>query len=108
MTTRPASTPGPRTREMNLYLEYFHLVASGRKTIEVRVQYPNLRNLKPGDHIRFVCGQDECLTVVKRVARYDSFEQMIDGEVPEQVESRLPAGAAVGSNHLRRIYGPGE
>jgi ASC-1-like (ASCH) protein len=56
MTTRPRSSTGVRACEMNLYRRCFDLVATGRKTIEVRVQYPNLRNLKAGDHIRFVCG----------------------------------------------------
>ncbi|MFI7704119.1 ASCH domain-containing protein [Nonomuraea sp. NPDC049480] len=27
---------------MSLYRRYFDLVAAGRKTVEVRVQYPNL------------------------------------------------------------------
>ncbi|MEV7970537.1 ASCH domain-containing protein [Sphaerisporangium sp. NPDC088356] len=40
-------TTGVRAREMNLYRRYFDLVAAGRKTIEVRVQYPNLRTLSP-------------------------------------------------------------
>ena len=68
MTARPAAVPG--IREMNLHRRYFDLVASGEETIEVRVQYPKLRNLAEGDHIRFVCGRDDCLTRVKRVALY--------------------------------------
>ena len=40
MTARPASSTGVRAREMNLYRRYFDLVAAGRKTMEVRVQYP--------------------------------------------------------------------
>lgn len=52
------------------YRRYFYLVAVGRKTIEIRVQRPELRKLKAGDHIRFICGQDDVLTQVKRVARY--------------------------------------
>jgi len=54
MTARPAVTTGIRAREMNLFRRYFDLVSAGRKTIEVRVRYPNLRRLTPGDHIRFV------------------------------------------------------
>lgn len=42
MTARPAAVPA---REMNLYRRHFDLVASGEKTIEVRVRYPNLGNL---------------------------------------------------------------
>lgn len=67
---------GVRAREMNLFRRYFDLVSAGRKTIEVRVRYPNLRRLRHGDHIRFVCGRDDCLTRVN------------------------------GSPYTRRIYGP--
>ncbi len=48
MTARPATKTGVRTREMSLYRRYFDLVAHGTKTIEVRVQYPNLHTLKAG------------------------------------------------------------
>ncbi len=74
MTARPAATTGARAREMNLYRRYFDLVANGTKTIEVRVQYPKLRSFKAGDYIRFVCGRDDALTKVKRVARHASFD----------------------------------
>jgi hypothetical protein len=58
MTARPAAT-GARAREMNLYRRYLDLVAADGKTIEVRVQYPNLRKLAAGDCIRFVCDRDD-------------------------------------------------
>jgi ASC-1-like (ASCH) protein len=102
MTSRPA--PGVRAREMNLYRRYFDLVAAGRKTVEVRVQYPKLRDLKDGDHIRFVCGRDDRLTRVKRVTRYDSFEEMLDGEGPANVEPDSPRDQQLVDIH--RIYGP--
>ncbi|MCW2913640.1 MAG: hypothetical protein JWN52_1708 [Actinomycetia bacterium] len=91
MTVQRTTSTGVRAREMNLYRRYFDLVASGRKTIEVRVQYPNLRNLKAGDHIRFVCGRDDALTRVKRVAHYSSFEEMLDTEGPAGVNPDSPA-----------------
>lgn len=90
MTARPATAPAVRAREMSLFRRYFDLVASGEKTIEVRVQYPSLRNLAGGDHIRFVCGRDDCLTEVKRVTVYPSFEAMIDAEGPEKVNPTSP------------------
>lgn len=104
MTARPATTTGVRAREMNLYRRYFDLVAAGTKTIEVRVQYPNLRNLAAGDHIRFVCGRDDALTRVKRVARYTSFEEMLDTEGPERVNPTSPRDQQLAN--IRRIYGP--
>ncbi|MEU4232495.1 ASCH domain-containing protein [Nonomuraea sp. NPDC026600] len=93
-----------RVREMNLYRRYFDLVATGRKTIEVRVQYPNLRTLTAGDHIRFVCGRDDALTRVKRVARYASFEEMLDTEGPAKVNPDSPRDQQL--TNIRRIYGP--
>jgi len=104
MTTPPAATTGVRAREMNLYQRYFDLVAAGQKTIEVRVQYPNLRKLAAGDHIRFVCGRDDALTIVKRVTRYRSFEEMLDGEGPEKVNPGSPRDQQLAN--IRRIYGP--
>lgn len=89
---------------MNLYRRYFDLVANGSKTIEVRVQYPNLRKLTAGDYIRFVCGHDETLTRVGRVSRYDSFEELLDTEGPGKVNPTSPREQQLAS--IRRIYGP--
>ncbi|MFC4906887.1 ASCH domain-containing protein [Actinomadura gamaensis] len=104
MTARPTTTTGVRAREMNLYRRYFDLVANGTKTIEVRVCYPNLRTLKAGDHIRFICGRDDALTRVKRVARYASFEELLDTEGPEHVNPTSPRDQQLAN--IRRIYGP--
>ena len=104
MNAHPATAPAMRAREMNLYRRYFDLVANGTKTIEVRVQYPNLRALAAGDHIRFVCGRDEALTRVTRVARYSSFEDMLDTEGPENVNPTSPRNQQLAN--IRRIYGP--
>ena len=103
MTACPAAT-GVCRREMNLYRRYFDLVAGGRKTIEVRVQYPSLRKLAAGDHIRFVCGRDDAHTIVKRVTRYRSFEDLLDGESPEKVDPDSPRDQQLAN--IRRIYGP--
>jgi ASC-1-like (ASCH) protein len=104
MNAHPNIETGVRACEMNLYRRYFDLVASGRKTIEVRVQYPNLRSLAAGDRIRFICGSDDALTRVKRVTRYASFEQMLDTEGPERVNPDSPREQQLAN--IRRIYGP--
>ncbi|GAB1689426.1 ASCH domain-containing protein [Krasilnikovia sp. M28-CT-15] len=104
MTAHPAAEEPPRAREMKVYRRYFDLLATGRKTIEVRVQYPNLRNLAPGQLIRFVCGRDEALTRIKRVARYESFEHMLDAEGPANVNPDSPRHQQLAN--IRRIYGP--
>ena len=68
------------------------------------MQYPNLRSLKAGDHIRFVCGRDDALTRVKWVSRYGSFEEMLDAEGPANVNPDSPREQQLAD--IRRIYGP--
>ncbi|MEV6806435.1 ASCH domain-containing protein [Streptomyces sp. NPDC017405] len=76
-----------RVHELNLYRRYFNLVTAGQKTIEVRVKYPHLKDLAAGDAIRFrIKGTDEtCHVLVKRVTEYKTFEQLLDGEGPANV-----------------------
>jgi len=104
MNARPDFDNSAPTREMNLYRRYFDLVASGRKTIEVRVQYPNLRSLAAGDQVRFFCGTDNALTRVKHVAHYTSFEQMLDVEDSVQVNPDSTREQQL--TNIRQIYGP--
>ncbi|MBA2811738.1 ASCH domain-containing protein [Streptomyces sp. KM273126] len=80
-------TAAARVRELNLYRRYFDLVAAGEKTIEVRVKYSHLEDLAPGDVIRFrIKGTDEsCDVRVKRVTEYKTFEELLDGEGPANV-----------------------
>ena len=103
MNSRPTDT-GVRTYEMNQYRRYFDLVASGRKTIEVRVQYPNRRSLTAGDNIRFICDEDDALTRVKRVSHYISFEQMLTAEDATRVNPDCTREQQLAD--IRRIYGP--
>jgi ASC-1-like (ASCH) protein len=46
--------------------------------------------LAAGHRIRFAGGRDEVLTVVRRIARYSSFEDMLRGEGPEKVNPDGP------------------
>jgi ASC-1-like (ASCH) protein len=47
---------------MSIYKQHFDLIASGTKTVEVRVGYPSIRRIAAGQLIRFVSGDEECLT----------------------------------------------
>jgi ASC-1-like (ASCH) protein len=69
-----------RAREMPIYKRYFDLIASGKKTVEVRVAYPSNQRLQPGQLLKFTCRGEECLTHITRVARYRTFEEMFDHE----------------------------
>ena len=57
--------------------EYLDQILNGRKTIEVRVGYANIRRLQPGDVLMFSA---EYRYRIRRVARYDTFDQLADCE----------------------------
>ncbi|MEV5875786.1 ASCH domain-containing protein [Streptomyces sp. NPDC052101] len=95
-----------RVHDLNLYRQYFDLVASGRKTIEVRVKHPHLSDLAAGDIIRFrIKNTDEVYTVlVKRVTEYADFEALLDGEGPANVNPTATRDEQL--TNIRSIYGP--
>ncbi|SHI08533.1 ASCH domain-containing protein [Streptomyces sp. 3214.6] len=95
-----------RVRELNLYRQYFDLVAAGTKTIEVRVKYPRLAGLAAGDVIRFrIKGTDEtCAVEVKRVTEYTDFEALLDGEGASNVNPTATREEQL--TNIRAIYPP--
>lgn len=95
-----------RVRELNLFRQYFDLVAAGSKTIEVRVKYLHLADLSAGDVIRFhVKGTDEtCEVKVKRVTEYPDFEALLDGEGPANVNPTATREHQLAN--IRTIYPP--
>lgn len=57
-------------------------ILMGRKTIEVRVAYPNLTRLSPGDRLRL---NGQYLFVIRRIARYRDFEELLAHEDPAAI-----------------------
>jgi ASC-1-like (ASCH) protein len=57
--------------------EYLEFIKSGEKRIEVRVAYPQLRGIKPGDKLIF---NDSVPAVVTEVKRYETFRQALREE----------------------------
>lgn len=66
-------------RTINIRRPYLELISSGSKTIEVRVGYPRMRKIASGD--------SSCRTRVTKVAKYESFEAMLDIEDNEAIGS---------------------
>ncbi|MDA5281062.1 ASCH domain-containing protein [Streptomyces sp. Isolate_45] len=101
-----STAPAHRVHHLNLYRQYFELVASGTKTIEVRVKYPHLKNLTAGDRIEFRIKDTEerCEVEVLRVAEYATFEALLDGEGAERVNPAASRQQQL--ENIRAIYGP--
>lgn len=95
-----------RVHELNLYRQYFDLVAAGTKTIEVRVKYPHLADLAAGDTIRFrIKDTDEtCEVRVVRVTEYVDFETLLDSEGPANVNPTTTRDEQLAN--IRAIYPP--
>jgi ASC-1-like (ASCH) protein len=91
-----------RARDMPIYKRYYDLIANGTKTIEVRVAYTSMLRIKAGDQIRFTCRNENTLTRVKRVTRYNSFDEMFDHERAEAINPT--AGRAEQLQAVREIF----
>ena len=103
MTARPTE-PVVRAHEMGIYKRYFDLIATGRKTTEIRVNDSSRKKIKEGSLIRFRCQSDQVLTRVTRVTRYANFDDMF---AHESVASVNPlASREEQLANIRQIYPP--
>ncbi|MBX3100135.1 MAG: ASCH domain-containing protein [Salinibacterium sp.] len=102
MENRPNFGDQPRARDMAIYKKYFDQIATGDKTIEVRVGYSSMKRIKPGQLLRFVCRDESCLTKVIRVATYSTFEEMFTAEDPDAVNPGQDVTSQI--QEIRRIF----
>ena len=103
MNNRPDTLP-VRAHEMGIYKRYFDLIATARKTTEIRVNDSSRKKIKEGSLIRFRCQGDEVLTRVTRVARYTSFDEMFDHESVSSVNPLATREDQLAN--IRQIYPP--
>jgi ASC-1-like (ASCH) protein len=104
----PDPSGAPAVRTMSIYRRYLRLIAAGSKAVEVRVGYPSMRKIAAGDRIRFVSGDEECLTTVTRVTEYPSFEAMLDHEDAGSIGADEHGSREELLAAIRTIYPPGK
>lgn len=73
-------TEPPAQHALNIRKPYFDLIATGSKTIEIRVGYPKIRRMAVGDSLRVTSGDDTLTTRIAALNAYPSFEAMLDAE----------------------------
>lgn len=104
MSLRPDFRNRPRARSIAIYKRYFDLIAEGSKTIEVRVGYSSMKKITAGQLLRFTCRNEECLTRVKRVANYPSFEALFASEDAKTINPHQPPEEQM--REIRSIFPP--
>ena len=90
-----------RTKALWIKDEYLWLILAGRKTIEVRVGYSNIKRLQVGDRLLL---NDQHPFVIRRVGRYASFEELLAYEDAVSIAPDVPPGQLL--EKLRAIYPP--
>ncbi|USG99556.1 ASCH domain-containing protein [Thermococcus argininiproducens] len=68
--------------------EYLEVIKNGAKKIEVRVAYPQLKNIKPRDKILF---NNEVPAEVVSVKKYETFRQVLREEPLEKIFPDKPS-----------------
>jgi putative hydrolase of the HAD superfamily len=88
---------------------YLAQILDGRKTIEVRVGYDNIRRLQPGDRLKL---NDQHIAIIRRIGRYDNFEELLAHESLAAIAPDLVSASGQGAladellATLRQIYPP--
>ncbi len=90
-----------RSKTLWIREPYLSQILDGRKTVEVRVGYDNLRRLEPGDRLKL---NDQHLVTIRRISRYAGFEELVAHEDPSAIAPDLPAGELLPA--LRELYPP--
>ena len=74
--------PKPRSKTLWVREPYLTQIREGRKTVEVRVGYDNIRRLRSGDHLFL---NDKERAIIRRVSHYQDFEEMLAHEDPKVI-----------------------
>jgi ASC-1-like (ASCH) protein len=81
--------------------EYLQQILAGRKTIEVRVGYSNIRKLKVGDILLL----NDCYRfTIRRIGSYPGFEELLKNEDPAHIAPDLDPEQLL--PEMRSLYPP--
>jgi len=96
-----AGKPAGRLKVLWVREPHLSQILAGRKTVEVRVGYDNIRRLQPGDWLKL---NDRHLARVQRVGRYADFEELLEREDAKAIAPDLAPDALLAA--LRELYPP--
>ncbi len=92
----------PRTKVLWIKEEHLQHILNGRKTVEVRVAYPNIARLQPGDILLLNGHHRYRITAIRH---YPNFEEMVAAEDPAVIAPDLADRSAL-LDACRILYPP--
>ncbi|MBN1660006.1 MAG: HAD-IIIA family hydrolase [Anaerolineae bacterium] len=90
-----------RTKTLWVREPFLEQILDGRKRVEVRAGYDNIRRLQAGDRLRL---NGRHLADVVRVAHYADFDALVTAEDARAIAPELPPGELLDA--LRNLYPP--
>ncbi len=94
---------GATVRKMRIKRPYFDAIMSGRKTLEVRVGYDNIKRLKAGELLQLETGHTSGVVRIKSIRVYDNFADMLATEPWREIVPQVN-NEATALQLLREIY----
>ncbi len=85
---------GAAVRKMRIKRPYFDAIMSGRKTLEVRVGYDNIKRLKAGELLQLETGHTSGVVRIKSIRVYDNFVDMLATEPWREIVPQVDSEAA--------------
>jgi len=89
-------------RLLRVKQQYLDLIRNGQKTLEVRVGYPNIRTIQPGERIKLASRTETIVIRVKDIRRYPTLDGMLNDEKPNRIVPSLTKAQV--SRRLKKIY----
>lgn len=92
-------------RALHIRQNYFGMIVSGRKTLEIRAAYYENQSISEGEKIRLMSDDKaNAVVTVKGVRRYSNFDEMLGSEDPTRIVPDIPQDGV--ARLLRQIYPP--
>lgn len=91
-------------RDIRVKQQFLRAIRNGAKDLEIRVAYPTIATIRPGERIRFISHSDSTIRRVKAVRRYQNFESLLGHEDPTRIIPGADSQQVL--RILREIYPP--
>jgi ASC-1-like (ASCH) protein len=92
-------------KTLHIKQHYLACICQGRKILEVRVGYPNIRRIKTGERVKLMSQEQEHVVRIREIRHYETFVGMLDSEDASSIAPDVPTKEELLSC-LREIYPP--